>query len=329
MTDLEKKYRAAPRQHSPARLDDLILSRAARHGLQKTPNRSSLMPPWKVLAVSLSVAGLGVALVFKTGLSPLTVSSDFDRASMTDQSVVVSDASDSAGVLPDNSAEAEFAPPVVVVDRRYRTTASAMAPAELSADEEAPALSLSAEPMQIADAGSDVVNPAPMTELASVDTEISITPRLSGSQVSAADAGATPIVNAESDSLMSAQSAGISAQMPKSAKRSAGEPDTSIQTRRSGEGAVQWLAKQSKNHFTIQLATATDSEFLVRFGELIDIPGRWYVVETGSLPQAEFSLLFGVFDTHDSARAQLELLTQMTTRYKPAIRSFAQLRGEP
>ena len=70
MTELETLYRKAPRQSSPERLDDMVLGRAAQR-VARTRQSLWVMTPLKTLAVSFSVAGLGVALLLRHGVPPL------------------------------------------------------------------------------------------------------------------------------------------------------------------------------------------------------------------------------------------------------------------
>lgn len=93
--------------------------------------------------------------------------------------------------------------------------------------------------------------------------------------------------------------------------------------------AIDWVVSQSDAHFTLQLATASDADYLREFGQTLDLPQPWYVIEmvSGSVA-GNFGLFYSVFETSDQAIARIKTLSENASRFEPWVRNFKQLRKE-
>ncbi len=367
MTELVKKYRAAPRQRSPERLDNLILSKAAHERPVQRP-ANSLFSPWKALAVSFSVAGLGVALLLRNGVPPLNGIAESEVADLSrDRMVAMNSTSDAVSASAeesvfrhrDDSAQ-KSAGAVTVPDAKQESglqmseQIAAPQPGLVTLDETTTTASDSTLvlPAPVAVESATVPESIPLEEtdtLAQV-TELSdiaaMADSASGSATAAGNENklADNISRLQGSREIKERRSGIAAKAGTEADQSskaASPPVTGLPTtaskqlsrsesadRFSGAVANNWLLGQSDNRFTLQLATADDVDYLIQFGATLNMPPPWYVVRLKTDQSDSFVLLSGLFETFEAATLHIEKLAPAARQFKPWVRNFGVLKGE-
>ena len=93
--------------------------------------------------------------------------------------------------------------------------------------------------------------------------------------------------------------------------------------------ASNWLMKQSRSSYTLQLATADDDLYLAEFAASADLPRGWQIVvlpvsDERTVPRS-FTLLVGVFDSYQSALDALSQLTDEARKFDARVRNIGVL----
>lgn len=401
MNELVKKYRAAPRQVSPLRLDNLILAKAE----QKTPvKRPSLMvmSPWKTMAASLCVVGLGVTLLLRYGVPPLvqqqgatTESADVtsslkpsaeqpmadfrqqkeplviesDSRSVAQQEfeaadldhVVLAEKSESAMIETREDAAADLAT-ADVFSAEPDTSAISMSPtSSVQAIETAPGMELAAAPASLAMENARLGENDSALAVREEGVAVVLTDEMFAEEiVSGATANASrsqsavgesneystsvSVARSPSLSLSKNLAADSSVQASKRLSKQAAakdpiaeiepqaDPMPEIQKEFVAIDAYDWIASQPAAHFTLQLATAPDADYLDDFARSLNLTQNWYVVELGRNRSdnsvKSFGLLYGVFETSNKALTHIDTLDEKSRQFGPWVRSFKRLRDE-
>lgn len=396
MNELEKKYRAAPRQVSPARLDDLILERAAQKVSPK--RRSSIsMAPWKTMAASFCVVGLGVTLLMRFGLPPLSQYSgkteevatahidsnqSVNEAGQQNEPMVLRERNSRSGAMKADTealengqgalAQQPESPLVLTPDLASETQGPAAeggfaetaelslaqppAPPELSID-----LSTDSLPESSPETAREL-RPPPLEKAAK--KENNLIRRLSQNEgasalsedrmPSEADSRSDSVVSEFKDSAATSRirAAAPSASFSTAPATDSAENSIRLEQRQVLDIGVQlpadlalrddiatplidglsWIEKQSNLDFTLQLATAPESDYLIEFGQSLNLAQGWTVLELVGNHSDDsvkrFGLFYGVFNTADEALLHIAALDKKASKFNPWVRSFSKLRKE-
>lgn len=363
MNELTKKYRAAPRQKSPDRLDSLVLARAAQHVRGRKASRQGT--PWLTTAITCSVVAIGVTLVMRSGQrtppnpensnivvaeldSAVTAGSRSEQITATtsrlktesismqqSEGVVVrqdDQFSETTGVnlaespvplasptvadqsnadkavtedLAETVSETSKSESLALVTSNLRKSVSAK---RNRAEEIANRVDKLGRKKLLAYAASDV-------EIATSDTDSSVANSIASAEVDTASDSARRNLSSVSAAPESKQ---IGSSL-RSSKRSGQAESRQIEVEVVGK---EWVMSKSASRYTIQLAAATDANYLREFAESSGLNGKFTITPSTMEDSDGKSLLFGEYETFEDAQDKLQSLAGRAKQFSPWIRSF-------
>ena len=89
-----------------------------------------------------------------------------------------------------------------------------------------------------------------------------------------------------------------------------------------------WVWSQNPNHYTIQLAGASDEVALEAVMRGISLPGEMAVVETQRSGKPWYALIYGHFSNKEAAQGTVARLPTSLEKAGPWIRRFSALQSE-
>ena len=88
---------------------------------------------------------------------------------------------------------------------------------------------------------------------------------------------------------------------------------------------LEWLEKQDRNHYTIQLASGYDADSNARYIRTYELQNKAMVVSTNGDANPSSIIVYGVFPTLTAARQALRELPPALSRNQPWIRNLSDL----
>ncbi|MEM7257763.1 MAG: hypothetical protein AAF404_10280 [Pseudomonadota bacterium] len=123
MSDLSHRYRAAPRLRSPASVDEHVLQEAQRRAQANSPQRHRWI--WSSALATAAVVVLGVTLLMRHGIPPLSPQLELESESVSASSYQTSSNAEPAAFVEDVMPALQDQPMPTAIDADQSATDSA------------------------------------------------------------------------------------------------------------------------------------------------------------------------------------------------------------